>query len=196
MTLTDRDAGYGWLSIAFHWIAAALVVNLYLSGEELEELSRGAERTEILAQHLSIGAIAIIVLGARILWRIAQRGPKPVDQPPALKLLSRLVQWGLLAAIAVLILSGPVIQWSVGRSVDVFGLISIPSPLPEMRWLHEALEELHEFASHALIPLLALHVLGALKHLLIDRDDVFRRMLWVREEAPGPVLESERGGTG
>lgn len=193
MTLTDRHTGYGWLSIAFHWIAAALVVILYLSGEELEELSRGAERTDVLAEHSSIGAIAVIVLGVRILWRIGQRGPKPVDQAPALNLLSHLVQWGLLAALAVLILSGPVIQWSVGRSVDVFGLVSIPSMLPEMRWLHEALEEVHEFASHALIPLLALHVLGALKHLVIDRDDVFRRMLWGRKEAAEPALEGEPG---
>ncbi len=195
MTLTDRDTGYGWLSIVLHWIAAGLVVVLYLSGEELEELVRGAERTDVLAQHLSIGAIAVVVLGARILWRIAQRGPKPVAQAPALKLLSHLVQWGLLTALAVLILSGPVIQWSVGRSVDVFGLVSIPSMLPEMRWLHGALEEIHEFASHALIPLLALHVLGALKHLIIDRDDVFRRMLWVRKKSLSPTLENERGGT-
>ena len=193
MSLTDRDTGYGWLSIAFHWIAAALVVTLFLNGEELEDLARGPERSETLALHVSIGAIAIIVLGARILWRIVQRGPEPPDQPAALKLLARVVHWALLTVIGVLILSGPVIDWSVGRSVDVFGLISIPSMLPEMRWLHEALEEIHEFASHALIPLLALHVLGALKHLVIDRDGVFQRILWVRREPRRPALEREPG---
>lgn len=182
MALTDRASGYGWLSIALHWITAVLVVVLFLSGEELEELGRGVQRSDVLAQHLSIGAIAIIVFAVRILWQIRQPSPTPPAQARPLRLLSHGVQWGLLAALAVLILTGPTIPWSAGRSFDAFGLISIPSPLPQMRWLHDALEEIHEVAAHALIPLLALHVLGALKHLIINRDDVVRRMLWVRKD--------------
>lgn len=193
MSMTDRESGYGWLTIALHWIGAALVVTLFLIGEQLEELARGPERTETLALHVSFGAIAVVVLGARILWRIVQRSPAAPDQPPAIKLLSSLVQWALLAAIGVLILTGPVIQWSGGRSVDVFGLVSILSMMPEMRTLHGILEEVHEFASHALIPLLALHVLGALKHLVIDRDGVFQRILWVRRAPRDPALEREPG---
>lgn len=195
MSMTDRATGYGWLSIAFHWIAAALVVALFVIGEQLEDLSRGPERSETLALHVSIGAIAVIVLGARILWRLLQRGPVLSNQPPAIRLLSALVQWALLAAMAILILTGPLMQWSDGRAIDVFGLVSIASPMPEMRWLNEALEEVHDFASHALIPLLALHVLGALKHLIIDRDRVFQRMLWVRTGMREPDMKQERRGT-
>lgn len=84
----------------------------------------------------------------------------------------------------------------MGRSVDVFGLVSIASPMPEMRGLHEVLEEVHEFASHALVPLLALHVLGALKHLFIDRDGVFQRILWVRRKRLVQTPEGEPGGAG
>ena len=196
MSIADRATGYGWLSIVFHWVTAALVVTMFLIGKQLEELARGPERTEALALHVSIGVIAIVVLGARILWRLVQRRPGLPDQPRAIRLLSALVQWGLLAAIAILILSGPVIQWSIGRSVDVLGLVSIPSMLPEMRTLHEVLEEVHEIASHALIPLLALHVLGALKHLIINRDGVFQRMLWVRRDRLAQTPEDKPGGAG
>ena len=125
MTLNDHESTYGWVSIAFHWIGAALVVALFLIGEQMEELARGPERTETLALHVSIGAIAVVILGARILWRLFQRGPRTTVQHPAVGLLSGIVQWGLLAAIGILILSGPLIQWSIGRSVDVFGLVSI-----------------------------------------------------------------------
>ncbi len=196
MSMTDRATGYGWLSIVFHWVAAVLVVTMFVIGEQLEDLARRPERTETLALHVSIGVIAIVVLGARILWRLVQRGPGLPNQPRAIRLLSALVQWALLAAIAILILSGPVIQWSVGRSVDVFGLIGIPSMLPEMRTLHEVLEEVHEFASYALIPLLALHMLGALKHLIINRDGVFQRMLWVRRDQLVQAPEGKPGVTG
>lgn len=105
MSMTDRATGYGWLSIVFHWAAAALVVTMFLIGEQLEDLARGPERTETLALHVSIGVIAIFVLGARILWRLVQRGPGLPDQPRAIRLLSALVQWALLAAIGILILS-------------------------------------------------------------------------------------------
>lgn len=177
MSFNDTRAGYGWPSIAFHWIAAGLVVALFVIGEQLEDLARGPERTETLALHVSLGAIAVVVLGARILWRLVQRDPTPPADPRPIRLLSKIVQWGLLAMMAALILTGPLMQWTAGRPIDVFGLVSIASPLPTMRDLHEVLEEIHEFASHALVPLLALHVLGALKHLIVNRDDVFQRML-------------------
>jgi len=38
------------------------------------------------------------------------------------------------------------------------------------------LEGLHEVGGNAFIPLVALHVLGALKHAVLDRDGVMARM--------------------
>lgn len=105
------------------------------------------------------------------------------------------MKWGLLAIIATLIVTGPIMQWSTGQPIDVFGAVSIPSPLPEMRGLGEALEEIHEIASQAIVPLLALHVLGALKHLIFNRDGVFQRILWAKEGRTETNLEREPGGT-
>ena len=116
MSLQDTRSGYGWMSIMFHWVGAGLVVALFLIGEQLEDLARGPERTEILALHVSIGVIAVVVLGARILWRVFQRGPAPPADPKAVRLLSRIVQWGMLAMIAALILTGPLMQWTAGAA--------------------------------------------------------------------------------
>jgi cytochrome b561 len=41
----------------------------------------------------------------------------------------------------------------------------------------DQLEEVHEFLFNALVGLGVIHVLGALKHYFIDRDDVLRVML-------------------
>jgi cytochrome b561 len=43
--------------------------------------------------------------------------------------------------------------------------------------LAQALEVMHELFSHLWIPLILLHVLGTLKHALIDKDGVLSRML-------------------
>lgn len=75
MSFNDNRTGYGWPSILFHWAGAGLVIALFLIGQQLDGPSRGPEQTEALALHVSIGVIAVVVLGARILWRMIQRRP-------------------------------------------------------------------------------------------------------------------------
>ena len=41
----------------------------------------------------------------------------------------------------------------------------------------EAAKEIHEIGSNAMIALVVLHVLAALKHQFVDDDGIFRRML-------------------
>ncbi len=177
MTWTDRQAGYGWLSILLHWIGAGFVIALFLLGDRFEEMPRGPEKLAAIQLHASVGVTAFLFLAARVLWRLRSGSPAPPPQSLLLNRLAKLVQWLLLAAIAILILTGPLTLWTGGRAIEVFGLFAIPSPLPPLRDLHEILEEVHGFVAHALIPLFLLHLLGALKHLVIDRDGVFQRML-------------------
>ena len=82
----------------------------------------------------------------------------------------------LLAAIAVLLVSGPLAVWSGGRAINVFDWFAIPSPIGEMPALHKALEIAHGFAAKAMLFSLAAHVLAALKHALFDRDGTLWRM--------------------
>ena len=49
--------------------------------------------------------------------------------------------------------------------------------MPLNRELAGTIIEAHEVAGKALIALIALHVIGALKHHFVDRDNVLRRML-------------------
>ncbi len=91
--------------------------------------------------------------------------------------------WGFLAAIVIVVVTGYLLPWSAGQPLDILGLLSIPPPFSMPHVVHEMLEEGHELAGDAFIPLLALHVLGALKHAVIDRDGVAQRI--VRPAANG-----------
>lgn len=59
--------------------------------------------------------------------------------------------------IAVVVISGYLLPWSLGDALDVFG-VGIPSPMDGNQALHDALERMHDVAGHLFIPLLALHV--------------------------------------
>jgi cytochrome b561 len=83
----------------------------------------------------------------------------------------------LLACIVIVSVTGYLLPWSRGADVDFAGLFSVPSPFASNRIFHEIVEETHELAGNAFLPLVGLHLLGVLKHLLVDRDAIFSRMM-------------------
>jgi cytochrome b561 len=155
-------------------------------GEGVRQFTEGVARAsrdfaanifEPRALHISIGMILLVLIVGRIIWRLTQGSQPKANDSPALNLLAFVVQWGLIAAVVVLVITGPMINWSVGRPIQVFDWFSIPSPLAASRGLRRTIQEIHGTAANLLIPLVGLHVLGALKHIFIDRDGVMRRML-------------------
>lgn len=172
---------YGWLSILLHWLAAiAVFIMFYLgfSAEMAEEAGDRAARAALMGLHISFGATFALLLLARVASSYVQPRPAPVEQAPALKLIARATHQLLLLAILIQVVSGPLAVWSGGRAINVFELFAIPSPFAERNeGVHEAAEVLHAIGRWMLIVLIGVHVLGALKHAVIDRDGVMRRML-------------------
>ena len=86
------------------------------------------------------------------------------------------------ALFYVLLIGLPLGAWYAsslaGQPVDVFGLFTIPAlPVGVNRDLAHDIFEVHETGGMILIYLVGLHILGALKHTLIDRDGEIFRML-------------------
>lgn len=181
MSLSNSKTAYGWAAIILHWISAISVVALYLLGEQMEEATDRAEKLAAQDLHVSVGVLLITFLVARLLWSASQPSPDPLERNRWIRILAKAVQGLFLAMIAVLIITGPLAVWSTTRPLEVFDLISVPSPFPNrVAWLHELSEEVHGAATKLFWPLIALHVAGALKHLVFDRDRTLQRMLWVR----------------
>jgi len=167
--MTPQQTGYSRLSIVLHWIAAIAVIALFFTHEG----DRGSAQ---YAFHVGGGAI----LGIVIIWRVLRRPfrgfPAKPDQPAILNLISTIVLWALLAAMLITVVTGYFLPWSLGAPIDLFGMAELPSPMARSWDLHEAMEEIHEITGQAILPLVVLHVLGALKHAIIDRDGVMQRM--------------------
>lgn len=160
---------YSGLSIVLHWVTAVAIVALFISHE-------GSRDSAMFAFHVSGGAL----LGIVLLWRVLRRSlrgfaDKP-DQPALLNLASTLVMWALLLSIFTVAITGYLLPWTQGRSLDIFGVISIPSFMGDIPWLHNLTDRIHNLSGHLLLPLTLLHVLGAFKHLIFDRDGVMQRI--------------------
>jgi len=170
MSDSPHTSGYSKTSIVTHWASALAVIVLFLTHE-----GENGDLTNLV--HVGGGAI----VGLFLLWRVWHRmrnGMTEVpDQAMIFTIASKIVMWGFLAAILVVTLTGYLLPWTRGAPLDIFGVLSIPSPMAANGSLHEFVEEAHEIAGHAFPVLLILHVLGAVKHLVIDRDGIVARMM-------------------
>ncbi len=76
--------------------------------------------------------------------------------------------------------SGMMFSLGLGYPVPVLGLFEI-GPLPQkFPILSDIGGFIHEYTGKTLIAVISLHIAGALKHHLIDKDGTLRRMLGAR----------------
>lgn len=176
MTIRDTPSTYGTVSRLNHWIGALFVLILLGIGLYFGDMPRGPEKTFWRSLHIAIGTIAMLFLLFRVFWRVRSTSPLDLPQAPALQRLSHIVHTLLLVAIVVMVVSGPLIQWSGGRPFGIFDLVKFASPLPKSELWHDRLEVLHGWTAWTIIGLASVHVLAVLKHQFIDRDNVLGRM--------------------
>lgn len=185
MSVSNTRQAYGWAAIALHWISAVGVTALYLLGDRMEEASDRAAKIAAQDLHVSVAVLLFAFLAARLLWSASQPKPASLETRRAFRIVAAAVQVLFLLMIATLLVTGPLAVWSTGRAIQVFDLFSIPSPFAARApAVHEFAEEVHGLASKLFWPLIALHVAGALKHMLLDRDATLRRILWVPRAQP------------
>lgn len=183
MLINSRQA-YGSLTIALHWLAAAAVLAMLYTGFTADWAADREAHRALMRIHVAVGASVFLILAARVIADYAQPRPVAPEQAAPLKLLAALVHHALLIGILVQIISGPLAVWSGARAINVFDIVSLPSPFATRNdALHEGAELAHAIGRWTIIGALLLHLAGVLKHALIDRDGVLKRML-----VPGKTL--------
>ena len=188
MTWKDDIDDFGKTSIILHWISALLVLTLLVLGFWSYLLGRGPERSALLDIHVSLGLTLIPIHIARVFWRWRYGKPVTEHQSKALQLLAETVWRLLLVLIAIQLLTGPLLVWLHGRGLGFYGLFTIPSPILRDEDLHANLiRPLHLLGGILITLTILLHLAGALKHVLINRDDVVGRMFGRKSEARGQL---------
>jgi len=178
MQFNDTSRSFGFTSILLHWISAALIAVLFVMGQIMEDMSRGAAKADLMAVHQSLGMLLLIVVLARLFWRLGQGFPEASSETGSLiNRISRLWHWLLLAVIVAIPASGYLASETSTQGITFFGMSLLPDLIGANHDLHEVFEEIHETMSKLLIPLVIVHVLAAFKHHYFDRDDTLKRMM-------------------
>jgi cytochrome b561 len=174
--LIDTKSGYGWVSIALHWLTAATVVVMWTVGS-LSQTSLHRTDPSLVYLHTSIGIAVWSLLWVRIIWRFAVGHPGPLPgQGRFLFAVVKCFHFLLLIAIGVMLLSGPLVVWSTGDGIHVFGLV-IPSPFGMLPEMHQFLRDVHGYTASLILAGMGLHLLGVLKHVIWNRDETLDKMI-------------------
>jgi cytochrome b561 len=181
---TDTKSGYGWISIAFHWLAAAIVIAMWTIGSltQGDAQGEGQEGSQVggfdfLHLHTTVGITAYILLWARIIWRfkIGHPGPR-VGQSATLYSLAKAVHYLVLLALGVALVSGPLTVWLAGDAIEVFSL-ALPSPFGKLSAAQAIARNVHGVTTMVVFGAIALHVLAVIKHAVFNRDGTFDKIM-------------------
>lgn len=199
MPLSNTRTHYGSVAKVFHWLTALLILTAiplgvvsqnmpFATSEEL------AAKAQLFSIHKTVGVMAFFVAVLRILWALVQTKPAGLHPDRRLETFAaETVHWALYISLALVPLSG----WLHHAATEGFAPIlwpfgqSLPF-VPKDPDLAEVFGTMHWLFTKVLLASIILHVAGALKHVVIDRDATLRRMWFgqtdvVAPDAPHPL---------
>jgi cytochrome b561 len=171
---------YSRTAIALHWGIALLIAFMAALGWYMMSIEDAPGSGWYFDLHKSFGITLALLVVARVGWRLLNR-PEPLPAAIAKwqRKLSKATQWLLYLLMALVPAAGYLGASYSKNGVQWFGLAT-PHWAPPDHDRAEQFFDIHAVLIWVLVVLVGLHVLGALKHLLIDHDGVFQRMLLKR----------------
>lgn len=193
MALSNTAERYGSVAKTFHWLVALLILTAFPLGVIAQNLPADTQeqlqaKASLFSIHKTVGVTAFLVALARIGWALSQVKPGLLNAGKRLEsFLAELVHWLLYASLVIVPLSG----WLHHAATEGFAPLLLPFgdslPLvPKDPAVAHFFGAWHFVFTKVLFVSVLLHIVGALKHHVIDRDATLRRMLPGNAILPDP----------
>ena len=179
---------YTAVAQAFHWLLALGLAGIVVLGLVMAHAPLApATKFKLYQLHKSVGITIGILAVLRLLWRFTHRPPA---LPAGMPRLEKAGAHGAHVVLYGLMISLPLAGWALvsispfNLPTVLFGLVPWPhigglSGLPratKAAW-EPIVAFVHAYGAYLLIAVVGVHVLAALRHHFILRDDILRRML-------------------
>jgi cytochrome b561 len=176
MSLRNTATSYGSVAKFFHWLVSALIVLMLIFGYLLDDIPKDYQPAAYNLHKLT-GLTILALMLLRLVWTLIN--PKPVlpaDTMPWERLSERLVHF-MFYFFAILM---PLAGWVgavAARKPPHLGNFNFELPIPQDKVLAHAAFDVHGIVAIVLIVLISIHVLAALYHHFIRKDNILMRML-------------------
>lgn len=163
-----------------HWVMAIIFIAAwaigFYSGNFLS-YDTSSIKGDVITLHKNIATTIIFLVIIRILWRYTHPAPKlPDTMSPTMKTLAHVGHLFLYVILVALPVTGCLFSWSAGHPAPVLYLFEIPRLVQDNPELLAVVKPLHIYISWFAGFLIVGHVLAALKHHFVDKDNILNSM--------------------
>jgi cytochrome b561 len=168
---------YSSIAIWLHWIVGIALLGQLALGLYMVDIPKETpDRSWYFNLHKSIGVTVAIFILLRIIWRLGHRPPSLQGLIPAWQITASTVShWLLYLGMVAMPATGLIMSSYSKYGVKVWGLKLIAGI--DDKTAREFWVGIHETTADILMVVIAIHVLAALKHLMIEKNGVFQRMV-------------------
>lgn len=190
MPSSNTHTTYGTVTKSFHWLTALLILAIIPLGVVANDApyTTNAElafKATLFSIHKTFGVAVFFVALARIIWALTQTKPAPLHPDRKSEtLLAEVIHWALYLSLVIVPLSGWIdhaattgfapIWWPFGQSLPF---------VPKDENVAHFFAGLHWVFGKVMVAAILLHIAGAAKHQIIDRDATLRRMWFGHSKA-------------
>lgn len=187
-SLRNSENSWGLVALLIHWLMALALTGLIVFGllmvnafkaDGLDASVFGMGIYDAFQTHKSFGLTLFALVLFRMVWRAFNPPPKLPDDMPAIE---RLAAHAGHLALYFLMIAIPVSGWLMASSSPweiptyYFGLFQVWHPLGPDEAMETLLKRVHFWLSMGLVFTVATHIVAALKHHFINKDEVLSRM--------------------
>jgi cytochrome b561 len=155
---------------------AILIIGMLALGLYMVRLPTSLDKLRLYGWHKEFGLLVLWLAILRISWRWMNVSPR-LDIPKLERTAAIAVQWAFYGFMFAMPITGWLMTSAAGLEPSFFGLFSLPNLIAPNDALRHLFGEIHEWTAYGLIGTLILHICAALKHHLINKDEIFRRMI-------------------
>jgi len=179
MLIKNTSERYGAVAIILHWIIAVLIIGLILLGWYMTTIDYYHKWYHTcFFLHKAFGILVIKLVVVDIFWLAINKTPNLPTHMKAYEVIAAKITHVLLIMMMILMpITGYFISTAAGDGIDFFNLYTFPNLLAGSHEYGEIAGKLHEYLGYFTAGLIVLHVLAALKHQFINKDNLLRRML-------------------
>ena len=175
--LKNTTNSYGVVAKGFHWLLFLMLTFSIVAGNFLASMPKGAEKLQAAGMHKSFGAVILMLIMLRLVWRLINKTPRLPDETTAGEaFMATAMHRGLYVLMFAQPLSGIMMSQAAGFPVSFFGLFEFPVFLDKNPELAKTFLSIHGTVWILLIIAVIGHAGAALHHHFIRKDNVLKQM--------------------
>ncbi|MGL5743145.1 MAG: cytochrome b [Legionella sp.] len=170
---------FGSFTKLLHWLIFILITaQFYLIWYREVFPKDSPEKALYMMLHKSVGMTVLFLGVLFVVWHLFNIKPTPLaSQSRWQQVTAKMVHYALFALIIAISTVGYLLVCANGRMVNFFGWFNLPSLLTENKLLANTLFNIHEKLAYLILILVGIHLLAALYHHFIAKNQVLRRIL-------------------